>query len=135
MASTVFSEHNQIKWVGVRPAIDGEQIQISNSATNAIVTLYTVPASKALLLIEAHVMAVNAVTGNAYIFIEDSLGATIRYLCGGAQATPNNTPYLFDHFNPSIPTEMLAGEKIRVRSGAGGLTVQGSFTGILIDAP
>jgi hypothetical protein len=50
MSVTLFSHKNKLDWVGVRPAVYGEQVIVSGSAINQISLLYTVPAGKTLLL-------------------------------------------------------------------------------------
>ena len=50
MSLMKFRENNWVRWVGVRPAHNGEQVAKSGTAKNGITVLYTVPSDSTMFL-------------------------------------------------------------------------------------
>ena len=76
MSAMSFREPNQVKWVGVRPAHNGEQVVASGLASNSTAILYTVPSNKTFYFVSYGATAYIAATGiSAWMQIYDGAGA------------------------------------------------------------
>ncbi len=134
MAATVYAEHNQVKWVGVRPGVEGEQIVKSGEQANGTNVLYTVPAGKVLLIFQTYVtgIATAASGGRAQLRHTTDVPATI-YMFGNVLTNADNggTSIVLARF---VPYECLAGTLISLYSSVAAIIAGGGFEGILIDA-
>ena len=131
MAVTVHREPNRVKWIGVRPGHEGEQILEHGTANNATVIIYTVPADKLLLLYGFSYNVSGTGGGIGYLSIYTAVPAVHRHLVYGNFSA--NTTIGFSR-NYSIPIEIVAGYSVRVLSPAVTMYVGVSIDGILIDA-
>ena len=126
--ATVHREPNQVKWVGVRPGHNGEQILVKiELAGNAIV--YTVPANKILFLFDWHIGIARGVAGAAELQIRDdaaAIHAYLSYVTSAAGYTGTNATQ-----NLWVPHELIEAWDIYVVTGN---PVRGYIHGILIDA-
>jgi len=79
MAYATFREPNQVKWVGVLPGHNGEQVIAQAVADNSTVIAYTVPAGKILLLSHFTSCVFNNAggIGTAYGYVRDNLGVEV----------------------------------------------------------
>lgn len=128
MAATKFRESNMVKWVGVRPAHNGEQALAWKSVTNATGIVYTVPAGKLLLLTYAMLQCNGDAAGSGELYIRD-LGdvlvwTILRVRC---KTSVGAYPCVCSPF--VYPIEIPAGYDVAVISGASGLDVCGAIAG------
>lgn len=134
MASTVFSEYNQAKWVGIRPGVSGEQIAKYGEQANGTAVLYTVPANKVLLIFQTYVsgIAVTGGGGRAQLRHTTAVPATL-YMFGNivTNANQGGTNISLSRF---VPYECAAATLISLYSDNVNLAACGGFEGILIDA-
>ena len=126
--ATVFREPNQVKWIGVRPGHNGEQVFIS---LDSIVTgvLYTVPADKILFLFDWHFGMASNVAAACLFQVRDDGGvvqANLAYVTSHTTATSANASNAL-----WVPIEMPEAWDIYYTAAA---RVRGYFHGILIDA-
>ena len=126
--ATVHREPNQVKWVGVRPGHNGEQVLIDiNSAVNAI--LYTVPANKLLFLYDWHTTIVRDVANTINIEIRNNVAAHqcyLAYLSSIGTEIGNTTSNALQ-----VPIELAEAWDINLLTT---VTCRGYLHGILIDA-
>ena len=115
--ATVFREPNQVKWVGVRPGHNGEQI-LEGIIVGAInfTAIYTVPADKMFFMTYAALSNILNIGGNAYLCIYDDTPAIWRVLFGFLNILNVPAPGPVATFNP--PIELAAGYSIRVYQSA-----------------
>lgn len=125
-------EQNQVKWVGVRPAHNGTQINISISVSAAFVALYTVPADKVLLLnaVSWSIERTGVAAGRAYFMLRDSVPTEVFnffFVYSTAQEPWGG--------GISFPTsfECPTGYNFVVNSAIASLTIHASIHGFLID--
>lgn len=132
MAATKHREPNRARWVGVRPAHEGEQIAKSGSANNGSSIIHTVTVGKIFCLTHWIVSAYQSTAGvSSRLVVNDSVGAlqyTIVLLysaaVGGQVASGS----------PLVPIEIPAEWKISLISNGAGATVYGFIAGFEIDA-
>ena len=127
----VHREPNQVKWIGVRPGHNGEQIIANNDVNNATVIVYTVPANKILLLngFNCNCWASAASTGS----IEWWDAVPILYRRIAKFSSQINSVY-FGGNDYTMPLELAAGHSIRIISAAAAYWLYATIWGILIDA-
>ena len=125
--ATVHREPNQVKWIGVRPGHNGEQILLPiDTAVNADV--YTVPADKMLLLFDWHLGGVRAIgfTGHLYVYDDTPVViasiATVSSEVGEPGTSTSNALW--------VPIELPEDYAIKVVTAK---QVEGYIHGILID--
>jgi hypothetical protein len=123
-----FREPNRARWVGTRPAHDGEQVIAYKLAVDATQIIYTVPAGKVLHLTNAMIFASSLAVGHGYIFIRNVADVPVlylvqfRYISGAGMGTGHANQYW-------PPIEVLEGYDIAITSGAAGLTLFGNIHG------
>jgi len=131
MALMNFREPNQVKWVGVRPAHNGEQINIGNFVVNGAVTLYTVPAGKILLLIEISASKWTNYVGSIFVEARTAASVWIRSFCMMEIGNANDVAMRAENFVP--PFELYATEHLDLHVTGTDLQGYCNGTGILID--
>ena len=121
MAQTKHREPNRARWVGVRPAHDGEQIAESAAATNVQTTIiYTVPAGYILLLFQWSLDCAGAATNTSSFLVRNASDViqynlwTAYFVAAGRAALSSG---LF------VPIEITAGFDVVVSN-----TVAASYT-------
>lgn len=129
MALTSHREQNRERWVGVRPAHDGEQVMKYTGATNNTVIIYTVPAGKTLLLWDwVHDTFTNG-AAIGQIAARDDADVAFAYISthsfGAAGTKIGSLAY-------SVPIELYAGYDVVIISNIAGCTSRGMIHGILI---
>ena len=126
--ATVHREPNQVKWVGVRPGHNGEQV-LKEFYAAATAEFYEVPADKLLLLFDWHLGVSGTAAGDSFIEIRDDGNVHYMYLalCSGkaTDAGHNTSQALW------VPIEIPALFDFRVITGVTSLAY---IHGILIDA-
>ena len=129
--ATVFREPNQVKWIGVRPGHNGEQVVANNNCTNVLTVVYTVPAGKIFLFFGFVFTTYHGAATNAQLMVYNAVPALENTLAAhvGAAGPPCSTPKSFDP-----PLEYGAGYTIRILGSAATVTVNAMIHGILIDA-
>ena len=130
MAVTVHREPNRVKWIGVRPGHEGEQILKSATVVNGNATLYTVPADKLLLLFNWGFSAGASAALSDYFLIRDELDATyleLFYSTISANTTVSTGGSMY------LPMEIIAGYDFYLVSAAATTRVSAFIHGILID--
>jgi hypothetical protein len=127
MARMTFRERNMMKWVGVRPAHNGEQVLKTDSAAGAITALYTVPAGGVFYLTFASLVVAAGAAGWCRLYIEDDVGATQIVLLGALMAA--NDEMVSSSVSFTYPIECLEDWVINVRSNAVGLNCIGNIAG------
>ena len=128
--ATVHREPNQVKWIGVRPGHNGEQILEHNQASNNTVIIYTVPADKLLLIFDYFISLYGAVNVQGTLALYTDVPALWKYLYDGAVRANNDISIA--HNYGIIPVELPAGYSIRITSTAVAAVTAG-IHGILID--
>ena len=119
MSAMNFREPNQVKWVGVRPAHNGEQLAINNNAQGTTITMYTVPTDQVafvdLMVVTLDCNAANHISG---VYVEDS-GGTIIYRIIGTYVRDISTRVYPISFYP--PLELPSGYQIIISSDSSDL--------------
>jgi len=132
MATTKWREGNRARWVGTRPAHDGEQVASSSEANNATVVQYTVPAGKVFHLCFYQVSCRADAAGNfARLYVRDAADNLVYQIVVyyfGALDNVNSTGTLYP------PLEIPAGYDIVIHSNAAGCTIYSFVLGWL-DSP
>ena len=129
--ATVHREPNQVKWIGVRPGHNGDQIHEYGTAVGATTVVYTVPADKILLLFGFNLITSCTVAGTASLGIYTAVPALHRYLSAGTVRANFSMTISQDYV---VPIEIAAAYSIRAISPAGTLDITACINGILIDA-
>ena len=80
MPNTQFAEHNEVRFVGVRPGYVGIQIQVTAEASNNSITMYTVSAGKTLYLVDWDCCYDLAVGQTVRYYIRDNTNALYKRL-------------------------------------------------------
>jgi hypothetical protein len=133
MAMTVWKEKNRIHWLGIRPAIIGEQLLAYVNIVTVDTTVYTVPANKTLLLFNDWLMVSGAVAaGSANLIIRNAAAATV-YVLGIATNQTNIGNTLPTTRSRFIPIEIQEGFDIRIDVLGGSSVISCGIEGILID--
>ena len=132
MAQYPFSETNQANWIGVKPAIIGEQLIDIAIGHNAITNFYTVPANKQLLLFNWNSSFRNESGGVAsgYFILFDS-AATARYRFHYFTCPDNDSKYAHQEYY--IPVVCDAGDYFTVSTSANNARLYSNIHGILQD--
>ena len=124
-------EPNQVKWIGVRPGHNGEQVIEGDTAVNVLKTIYTVPADKILLLNNYVATIYCAAGGNGSVMIYNAVPALYRTLVL-MPATANDNGFVSVSF--PMPIELSEGFSIRALTTAANIDLWVTINGILIDA-
>jgi hypothetical protein len=129
MALMGFREKNLVKWVGVRPAHRGTQLEMYGEAENATVGIYTVPVGSVFYLHYASLVFTTAAVGKGTLYIDN--GALIQVMLGTIliMTVAGGIPSI--SCGLTYPIELVSGWRIRVNSDAVGLVVRGSIVGWL----
>lgn len=127
MALMGFRENNRVLWRGVRPAHNGTQVAVPNSATNAEVVIYTVPAGTIFHLTWYGFSISALAAGRGVLAIYDDAPAIIAYLAETNVVLAVNTP--MSCCGLPFPIELLPDYTVRIYSSAAGLTARGSIAG------
>ena len=125
--ATVHREPNQVKWVGVRPGHNGEQVLI-NINRNANALLYTVGVGKLLMLYDWQIGMVLAANLSCSLYIRTDAAAPYYYLAYLSTAT-NVTGGNMSN-NTCVPIEVPAAYDFYIECAS---WVRGGIHGILID--
>jgi len=127
----VFREPNQVKWIGVRPGHNGEQILENDTAINVLTSIYVVPADKLLLLFAYDVSVYSGVAATGYFYIYDDTPAIFKSLAVrsvAAAGTDSSCQGLW------VPIEIPAAYSLRIITSNAGCSIRVCIHGILIDA-
>ena len=129
---TKHREPNKVKWVGVRPGHNGEQIHKSGRANNDTVILYTVPADKILLLFNWGISTFwTALNTYVSLGIYDAVPAIETTLVDILMQVIGDT---YDReASYDMPIELPEDYSLRLVSGAIGCYISGYVHGILVD--
>lgn len=127
MAMMHFREPNQVKWVGVRPGHNGEQIIKQTNVANGTVVVYTVTVGKTLYLCTAELAYVAVGAARAELWVESGGGV---YLAGllmlVGQAAVVGDPHIITFWPPlEVPSQYV----IKLRSWAAAPQVYGMIYG------
>ena len=125
--ATVHREPNQVKWIGVRPGHNGEQVLVAiDTAVNVVV--YTVAADTLLFLYDWHYGGNRNLAFGSILQIfddGDNVNATIGYITSDASNPGTNMAQ-----NLWVPIELVEGWYIKAITTQ---QVHGYIHGILID--
>ena len=124
-----WGEHNQAKWSGIRPGIDGDQVLVPFN-TNVNTTLYTVAADKILLLTDWCLGVTRNKTVETALTVRDNTAAVQAYIAKVSTMTAAPGGSLFG--STFFPIELIVAWDIRLN--AAGETCTGYIHGILVDA-
>lgn len=127
MAFMSFREPNQVKWVGVRPAHNGEQYNLYSQANNNTVILHTVSAGKTFFLTACSLRGNYVVSGWGALSVFDDVAA-LKYRILGVTNYVNTTPQSVS-LSLFYPIEIPGNWSIRVRSSAASYTVDAFISG------
>jgi len=109
-----------------------EDIVIEDTATNEDKILYTVPANKILYLQEASLCSETTINGHGKLSYRNDSDVHIRFLCHMRYETAVGS-HISDHFVAPHFLKILEGYDIMLHSSAIGLTIEGNFSGFLVD--
>jgi len=127
MSAMAFREPNQVKWVGIRPAHNGEQVAKSNAATNGTTIIHTVTATKTLYLCTSTLTYWGAV-GSGQIKVRNAADVDQYILVIGGLITAAGAFFgLSIPFNP--PLEIPAGWDVVVLSSIAASVAEGFIFG------
>ena len=123
----LWREANRCRWVGIRPAHEGEQVTAYDTAANQTKILYTVPAGKTLYLCSASGGLAKAAAGNARMALQS--GGVTYYTF--AEYRVHTAVGISAPFGVcfSIPIEVPSGDTIILYSAVADLIIVGSFFG------
>ena len=124
-----WGEHNQAKWVGMRPGLDGDQVLVPFD-TNVNTTLYTVAADKILLLTDWCFGVARNKTVEPNLSVRDNTAAVQAYIAKVSTMTGSPGGSLFG--STFFPIELIVAWDIRLN--AAGEICTGYIHGILVDA-
>lgn len=132
MSVTFLHEDNQARWVGVRPAHKGEQVDGYAVAQAALTVLYTVPAGQVLLIDWVSFAGVWSAGGGiqGWIGIYTAVPA-VDHIFYFAHANIASGAFA-DSGNFWPPYEVPAQYSVRVYSAAAAMSAFGSFKGIVV---
>jgi len=122
-----FREPNQVKWVGVRPAHNGEQIIRSGSITGGTYLLYTVPSGKVFYLTYWDAVAHGSNVGYGVILVRDTSDVN-QYNIANFQ-TSNSTTELVKCCSLFYPIEIPGGWDICLYSDNASYRIRATIRG------
>ena len=126
--ATVYKEQNQVKWIGVRPGHNGDEL-IKNIDLAASAIVYTVPDDKLLLLFDWSIGIVQNVNNGSSLQLRTDVPAVyaeLAYVTSGI-----NTAGQITSQSLNIPIEIPESYDIYVTCTA---VTRGYIHGVLIDA-
>ena len=128
--ATVHREPNQVKWIGVRPGHNGEQVFGYASCLNVLTEVYAVPVDKLLLLYDYAINLFGTVAGGGSLAVWTAVPALAYNLWDGTSGVSIglNVNHRFDP-----PAEIPAGYTIEAITSAGTMRIRAVIHGILID--
>ena len=129
--ATVHREPNQVKWIGVRPGHNGDQVLENDTAINVLKTIYTVPADKLLFLFAYDIGVYSGAAATAYFYIYDDTPAIFKSLA--VRPVTANTAVSSSQ-GLWVPIEIPEGYSLRLITSVAGCAIYVSIHGILIDA-
>jgi len=116
MALMKYREPNQVKWQGARPAHNGEQKIIRNSAENALVNVYTVPAGNTGFF---HYFNISVIAGaNPGYFRVDIYNTVPVFVSTFIRVDLPANAYMSKLLELYYPLEVLEGWSVRIKSSA-----------------
>lgn len=122
-----FREANQVKWVGIRPGHNGEQIAKHHVAVNTTAIIHTVTSGKTFYLSSASYMIYYTGAGFAIMSVRDLSDVAVYHLGMGYKAA--NDPTITLPISFPQPLEIPAGYDIYLQSLAADLHVFGFIHG------
>lgn len=127
MALMSFREPNQVKWVGVLPGHNGEQVTAVGTANNNTSIIYTVPVGRTLYLCAVSISSNHAGAGSGSVWLETAGAVLVYGFCSllnvaGGGGSGGSAP-----FYP--PMEVSSGHVFKVNSTIAGLNIYGSIFG------
>ena len=125
--ATVHREPNQVKWIGVRPGHNGEQILI-NIDTAVTAVIYTVPADKLLFIFNYSYSCASNAAAWAFVQLRNALDVVYYTLGQSASSAGACAPVV--SANLWVPIEVPAGYDLYLTTAG---TSRGGIHGILID--
>ena len=129
--ATVYREPNQVKWIGVRPGHNGEQVIESDETTNVLSAIYTVPADKILLLFGYGLDVWSTVASAGSFYIYDATPAIWRIL-GRITVGANSGRSVPKSLYP--PIELAEDYSLRIITNNAACIINAYIHGVLIDA-
>ena len=121
MSAMNFREPNQARWLGVRPAHNGEQLVAYNITTNDDRSIYQVPSGKTAYITSMIITATSgSVGGNVQVNYTDSANNLIKRLVNHFFRVTGNIAFSVS-FNP--PLELINQQRIRAYSNANDATI------------
>lgn len=131
MAKAYHREANVGRWVGVRPAHNGVQVQAVGSIAGGTSVLYTVASGYVLLLTAFSANTFARATGAWYTRMSIfNSGAVNQFILHYFDAAALGANTMFGSFVP--PMEMVAGDYIQLYSSNGAVSLVGSIHGFLV---
>lgn len=126
-----YREDNKVKWVGVRPAHNGDQIVgKAINISNETETMYTVPANKILYLTHYWHFTWASAAGVAQIYIADAVPA-LYYRLSWMEDDGAFRFGIAGNYDP--PLELGEGYTIKIQTNVAGVETAGGFVGWLDD--
>lgn len=127
MAHSLFREPNQVKWVGIRPAHNGERITAEGIATNTTVDVYSIPIGKTLFLTWSSLSGRSNTSATLLLEVTDNLNNHLFTLHQGR--TPSGGAGFDSDTALFYPIEIDGDNKIRVNSSSIALDATGAIYG------
>lgn len=129
--SRVWKEPNLMRYVGFRPALEGDQACNIGTVSNASFTLLTVPADKVFLLFSFWAYTLASAAGIGYMSIYNAVPA-VAYRLAYHRFTAAGDRYSMHDL--SIPIEIPAGWSVVIETNNATTRTEGWVYGITIDA-
>jgi|TARA_Y100000310_G_scaffold304926_1_gene344566 hypothetical protein len=132
MATARWIETNRTKWLGTRPAYDGERVRGYYEKSDGGATVYTVASNKVLLLTNYVLIVSNTGANNlyGYAYIRNSADDFI-HLLGFFKPLADHVEEIANNFNP--PYEMIEGDYIELSAESANVNTYISIYGVLLD--
>ena len=127
MARMGWREPNRARWVGIRPAHEGEQVTRYDGVANGTKVMYTVPVGRVLYLCSVSGGLAVVAPGSALMALQSG-GISYYIFAVYHVQTAIGISVPFGVCFP-IPLEVPSGNTVVLYSDAAGLSIHGSFFG------
>ena len=130
--ATVHREPNQVKWIGVRPGHNGDEVAANGLAQNNTAIVYTVPADKIFCFTDFVFSADSTANDGLASFAVYTAVPAVDYTIVDFSVRLRHQEIFGHQFG--IPLELSAGYSIRLTSGIATCYAKLFVHGFVIDA-
>ena len=132
MPASKHREGNKARWVGVRPAHNGDQVAVSGTADHSTVVIYEVPAGKVFCLTSWTLASDNNLTGRGTLTVRDDDNVTVFDIAQLLTITGQQPSHANGIFTP--PLEVPEGWDIALISDIANSAFRSTILGWVEDA-